>query len=177
MANCVRCGSSFLMKRKVKLKDALICGKCYNELGFDNYLISEMYKWDDIKDGRDAYNDRQNREYWEKEAKKHGLTSPHYRQLTSIGATDMEEKIFVSIYALLKDEGKDADVIEVTSGDNGSVCLSVDGTVFITYKADGGVKWIVFENESPEKIRISGAGRMNSLTPRIVQAFDSTMGD
>lgn len=74
---------------------------------------------------------------------------------------------------LLYDEGKDADAIDISSGDDGSLSLSVDGTIFITYKADGGVKWIVFENESPEKIRIAGAGRMNSLSPRIIQSFDS----
>lgn len=83
----------------------------------------------------------------------------------------MEVKIFATIYALLNDEGKDADAIEISSGDNGSVNLSIDGEIFISYKADGGVKWIAFENG--EKIRIGGAGRMNSLSPRIIQAFDS----
>lgn len=172
MSKCVRCGNSFLMRRKVTLKDALICGKCYNELGFDNYLISDTYRWDDIKDGYDAYRDRENQKYWIKEAEKRGLTLPHYRQLFSLGATDMEVKIFASIYAQLNDEGKDADAIEISSGDNGSVNLSVNGEIFISYKADGGVKWIAFENG--EKIRIGGAGRMNSLSPRIIQAFDST---
>lgn len=173
MSKCVRCGNSFLMRRKVKLKDALICGKCYNELGFDNYLVSDVYKWDDIKDGYDAYRDRENQKYWISEAEKRGLTVPHYRRLFSSGATDMEVKIFATIYAILVDEGKDADAIDISSGDDGSLSLSVDGTIFITYKADGGVKWIVFENESPEKIRIAGAGRMNSLSPRIIQSFDS----
>lgn len=173
MSKCVRCGNSFLMRRKVTLKDALICGKCYKELGFDNYLISDTYRWDDIKDGYDAYRDRENQKYWIKEAEKSGLTLPHYRQLFSLGATDMEVKIFATIYALLNDEGKAADAIEISSGDNGSINLSVNGEIFISYKADGGVKWIVFENESPDKIRIGGAGRMNSLSPRIIQAFDS----
>lgn len=171
MAKCVRCGNSFLMRRKVTLKDALICGKCYNELGFDNYLISDSYRWDDIKDGYETYRDRENQKYWSKEAEKRGLNVPHYRQLFSLGATDMEVKIFATIYALLNDEGKDADAIEISSGDNGSVNLSVNGEIFISYKADGGVKWIAFENG--EKIRIGGAGRMNSLSPRIIQAFDS----
>ena len=173
MSKCVRCGNSFLMRRKVTLKDALICGKCYNELGFDNYLISESYRWDDIKDGYEAYRERENQKYWITEAEKRGLTVPHYRRLFSSGATDMEVKIFATIYALLDDEGKDADAIEISSGDNGSLNLSVDGEIFLSYKADGGVKWICFENESPEKIRISGAGRMNSLAPKIMQSFNS----
>lgn len=172
MDKCVRCNNSFLMRRKVKLKDALICGKCYNELGFDNYLISELYRWDDIKNGREAYWELENQKSLKKEADKQGLSVPHYRQLTKIGATDMEVKIFASIYALLKDEGKDADTVEIALGDNGSVLLSIDGIIFITYKADGGIKWINFENEDTEKIRIGGAGRMSSLAPRIVEAFN-----
>lgn len=171
MSKCVRCGNSFLMRRKVTLKDALICGKCYNELGFDNYLVSNTYRWDDIKDGYDAYRERENQKYWTQEAEKRGLNVPHYLKLNSLGATDMEVKIFASIYAQLNDEGKDADAIEISSGDNGSLNLSVNGEIFISYKADSGVKWIAFEDG--EKIRIGGAGRMNSLSPRIIQAFDS----
>lgn len=169
MSKCIRCGNSFLMHRKVKLKDAFLCGKCYKELGFDNYLISESYKWDEIKDGYEAYQERKNREFWEGEAHKKGLTLPHFSALNKIGATDTEVKIMSSIYAILKDEGKDAGLIEISAGDNGSVNLSVDGEIFLSYKADGGVKWISFGDE---KIRIGGAGRTNSLAPRIIEAFD-----
>ena len=174
MAKCERCGASFFGRRKVKLKDAYICGKCYNELGFDNYLVSDIYTYNEIKDGYEAYWERKNRAYWQNEADKLGLNVEHYKKLNSIGATDLEKKIFGAIYALLCDEEKDADKIEISLGDNGSVCLSVDGVVFITYKADSGVKWIVFENESREKIRIGGAARMNTLAPRIVEAYNFT---
>lgn len=171
MSNCVRCGSSSIIRRKVKLKDAIICGKCYKELGFDNYLMPDLYKWDDIKDGYDAYRERENQKYWAGEAEKRGLALPHFRKLNSLGATDMEVKIFASIYAQLKDEGKDTDAVEISSGDNGSLNLSVDGGIFLSYKADGGVKWIALADDF-EKIRIGGAGRINSLAPRIIEAFD-----
>ena len=57
MAKCVRCGGSFLLRGKVNLADADICGKCFKELGFDkdDLLTASIYKYDSIKDGRDAY--------------------------------------------------------------------------------------------------------------------------
>ena len=57
MLNCKRCGASFFFHRKVKLKDAEICGKCFKDLGFgkDYYLISHLYPYDDIKDGYKEY--------------------------------------------------------------------------------------------------------------------------
>lgn len=171
MARCIRCGASFWTHIKVKLKDGYICGKCYKELGFSDFLLKDVHTYDEIKDGYGAYVERKNRQYWGQEAEKVGVTLPHFFQLSSVHATDMEKKIFAAIYAVLYDEGVDADAIEIASGGNGSVSLSVGGTVFITYKADEGVKWIVFENESPDKIRIAGAGRMNSLAPRIIEAY------
>lgn len=179
MSKCIRCGKSTVLRGHVSLKDSAICTPCFLSLGFklsDIGLAKMLYSYDDIKDGKEAMDERnraeRNRKYAQKCADKFGLTVPHYHQLSSIGATDMEKKIFSRIHAVLLDDGKDADIIEITAGERGSVALSVGGTVFITYKADEGVKWIVFENESPEKIRIAGAGRMNSLAPRIIAAYD-----
>lgn len=180
MPKCIRCGKSTILKGHVALKDSAICTPCFLGLGFklnETGYAKTLYTYDDIKDGKAAMQEREtaerNRRYWESEAEKVGLTVPHYRQLYSLDATDMEKKILAQIYAILEDEDKDTEIIDITSGKNGSICLSVDGTIFITYKADSGVKWIVFENESPEKIRIAGAGRMNSLAPRIIQAYES----
>jgi len=57
MSKCIRCGSSFLTRRKVKLKDAEICGKCFKELGFgkSDLLIAAIYPYVAIKDGKTAY--------------------------------------------------------------------------------------------------------------------------
>ena len=179
MSKCVRCGKSTFIRGHVSLKDSAICSPCFLSLGFkfgDSALAKSLYSYDDIKDGREKMEERRtaewNQKYIQECADKFDLTVPHYRQLSKIHATDMERKIFSKIYAVLKDDGRDADLIDITLGERGSVCLSLNGTVFITYKADEGVKWIVFENESPEKIRIAGAGRMNSLAPRITAAFD-----
>ena len=57
MSKCIRCGSSFLTRRKVQLKDAEICGKCFKELGFgkSDLLIAAIYPYEAIKDGKTAY--------------------------------------------------------------------------------------------------------------------------
>lgn len=57
MSKCIRCGSSFLTRRKVQLKDAEICGKCFKELGFDksDLLTASIYPYGAIKDGKTAY--------------------------------------------------------------------------------------------------------------------------
>lgn len=179
MKKCIRCGASFLTHMKITLKDAYICGKCSKELGFDKdfFLASSQYTYDQIKDGREALVNRQIQERIDQadsdEAFKLGITVKQLRQLEAAGPTSMETKIFVMICALLRDEDRDPDLIDVALGDNGSLLLMVDGVIFIRYKADSGVKWIVFENESEEKIRISGAARLNSYAPRIAQAYDS----
>lgn len=58
MAKCIKCGGSFLTRGRIKLADADICFKCFDSLGFDHktgIYDGKSYKWDEIKDGRDAY--------------------------------------------------------------------------------------------------------------------------
>ena len=178
MAKCIKCGGSFLTRGRIKLADADICFKCFDELGFDHktgVYTGKTYKWDDIKDGFKAMQARKYAAMKAQEADELGISVKQFKQLDNANATDMEIKIFSKICAVLLDDDRDPDLIDVSLGDNGSLLLMVDGVVFIRYKADSGVKWIIFENESPEKIRIQGAGRINSLAPRIAQAYDSAM--
>lgn len=57
MSKCIRCGSSFLTRRKIQLQDAEICGKCFKQLGFDksDLLTAAIYQYGAIKDGKTAY--------------------------------------------------------------------------------------------------------------------------
>ena len=59
MSKCIRCGCSFWTHGKIKLKDSLICFKCFDELGFDHKLelasARNSYTYDEIKNGREAY--------------------------------------------------------------------------------------------------------------------------
>lgn len=176
MSKCVRCGGSFLTRGRIKLADADICFKCYDALGFDHktgIYIGKTYSWDQIKDGYDAMRSREYEMQAIKDARESGLTLKLYKQLNRVNSTPTEIKIMSAICAVLLDEGRDIDVIDAELGHNGSLMLMIDGVVFIEYKADDGVKWIRFCNEGEDKLRIGGAGRMNSLAPRIVAAYDS----
>ena len=56
MAKCMMCGKSTLVKGHVKLADGAICTPCFLKLGFklSDTATSSTYKYDDIKDGKDA---------------------------------------------------------------------------------------------------------------------------
>ena len=63
MAKCVKCGGSFLTRGRIRLKDADICFKCFESLGFerkDGIYNGKQYRWDDIKDGYYAYRAKEN---------------------------------------------------------------------------------------------------------------------
>lgn len=181
MAKCVRCGKSTLVKGHVKLADAAICTPCFLSLGFKlgDVTTSSTYRYDDIKDGREEMANRRFAETIRKaneaEAEKFGVNAEMIRQLNKAGATDPEKRLLGAICAVLTDEGRDTDVIDAALGDNGSLLLMIDGTVFIEYKSDEGVKWIRFDNEGEEKIRISGPARINALASRVVAAYDSIL--
>ena len=180
MAKCVRCGKSFFGRIKIKLADAEICGKCYDELGFNHktgIYTGSLYKWNDIKDGYDAMRAKENTKRLAAEAAEAGLNLKLYKQLNAAGATLPETRILSTICAVLLDEKRDVDVVDVALGDNGSLLLMIDGVVFIEYKSDSGVKWIRFENEGEEKVRITGPARINAMASRIVAAFDSAVAE
>lgn len=181
MAKCIRCGKSTLVKGHVKLADCAICTPCFKSLGFKltDTATASMYKYDEIKDGHDAMIQRRIIETAARadkaEADKLGLNIKLIKQLDNAGATDPERRILGAICAVLEDESRDTDVIDVALGDNGSLLLMIDGVVFIRYKSDAGVKWIAFENEGGEKVRITGPARINAMADRVVEAYDSAL--
>lgn len=186
MAKCIRCGKSGMgvLHQAIKLKDKnMICFKCYKELGGEPWkditTAPLTYSYEDIKYGFQAMRNqnlsnlitRTNME----EAEQFGITLKFVKQLNIAGATDSEKRLLGAICAVLADEGRDIDVIDVTLGDNGSLLLMVDGVVFIEFKSDEGVKWIRFDNEGQNKVRIAGPARINAMAGRVVAAYDSIM--
>ena len=176
MAKCIKCGGSFLTRGRIKLADADICFKCFDSLGFDHktgIYTGKTYKWDDIKDGFDAMQARENAKRLETEAGKLGLTLKLYNHLRKAEATDPEIRLMSAMCALLADEGRNLDALNVALGDNGSLNVMINGDSIIQYKSDSGVKWIRFPHESDEKLRITGPASLNKLATRIVAAYDS----
>ena len=186
MAKCIRCGRSGMgvLHQAIKLKDKnFICFKCYKELGGqpmkDMTTAPLTYTYEDIKDGFEAYANRRLSDRILSvnmgEAEQFGITLKLVNQLNKAGATDPEKRLLGAICAVLADEGRDIDVIDAALGNNGSLLLMIDGPVFIEYKSDEGVKWIRFDNEGEEKIRITGPARINALASRVVAAYDAIM--
>lgn len=176
MAKCVKCGKGFLTRGRIKLANADICFSCFDALGFDHktgIYSGNLYKWEDIKDGYEAMMARKHDEQRRKDASALGVTVEQLRSLSDMSATDMEKNIMAKICDILRDEDRDTSVIRADLGGGGSVMLSIDGTIIISFKADEGVKWIRFENEQGDKIRIGGPARLNSMAERIVTAYDS----
>lgn len=99
MSKCIRCGGSFLTRFKIKLKDAYICGKCAKELGLekDFYKKSVAYSYDDIKDGWDAYLNR-NRI---KPSPSVPFRMAHYGEERDVMATDGELEIYNKLIEIL----------------------------------------------------------------------------
>lgn len=184
MAKCVRCGRSGMgvLHQAVKLKDKnLICFKCYKDLGFDPWKeFSTAYltqSWDDIKDGKAEMDGRALGSLIQRtnqaEADKYRLDVRHYTQLVAAGASPAEMRIMSAICAVLDDEDCDPDALDVSLGPNNSLMVMIDGVIVVQYRSDKDVKWIMLPSESEEKIRISGPAKINTLAPRIVQAYRS----
>lgn len=182
MAKCIRCGKSTVVRGHVKLADSAICTPCFKSLGFklNDTAGAIIFKYDDIKNGRDAYYSNEINKaaerYDQEHAADYDISTTHYSQLEAAGSTDNEIKIFSAICAVLEDEGYDTEPLQVTLGDKGSLFVMIDGVVILEYKLEPNVKWIRFPNESNEKVRIGGVRIINSLAPRICSAYDSAIG-
>ena len=182
MAKCIRCGKSTIARGHVKLADAAICTPCFKSLGFKltETAGATIYRYDDIKDGKDAYYAARIKEdavqYDRDQAEMYNVSLAHFQQLEAAGSTDNEIKIFSAICEVLDDEGYETDPLQVALGDNGSLLIMIDGVVMIQYKSEPNVKWIRFPHESDEKIRIGGTRIINSLAPQICSAYDAAIG-
>ena len=186
MAKCVRCSRSGMgvLHQALRLKDKnYICFKCYKELGGspmkDVTTAALSYTYDDIKDGFEALSARRMSELIARtnsaDAEKFGINLKLVSQLNEAGATDPEARLLGAICSVLADEDRDVDMLDVALGHNGSLLVMIDETVAIEYKSDSGVKWIRFNNESEDKIRILGPASINKMANRVVAAYDAVI--
>lgn len=178
MAKCIRCGKGTALRGTVKLSDSIICGVCFKELGFDKHdlLTASLYKYDQIKDGRDMYyiNKR-------KEDVKDAILSSisvkvsgggHNRDLI---CTEEEREIYDIIRSLCDDANYESDRLELIRRN--------DEYVTIIIKADDGsplelarlkytvrAKWIRFCPEF-EKIQLTDTEDITNYTEKIYAAY------
>lgn len=110
MAKCIRCGKSTALRGNAKIADADLCVVCFKELGFskNDLLTASLYKYNDIKDGRDQYYaNKAKRQAAASDAESVKLTFAHYGDQRDVDATDGEVEIFETIRSLLEDMGYD----------------------------------------------------------------------
>ena len=163
MAKCIRCGGSFLTRRRVKLKDAEICGKCYRELGFENYLVSDSYKYDEIKDGYDAYRINERK----KEIKDAVISSVSVNIVgdeKDLVCTEEERMVFEEIKKMLG-----TDELKLVRKSDNYVSAVVGEWDLVRIKYTNRAKWVIFPLVSNEKIRME--------SPEDVQEMASYISD
>ena len=152
MSKCIRCGGSFLTRRKIKLKDAEICGKCYKELGFDNPLTSDFYKWEDIKGGRDAYRIKQAKEEIKKQAIANAsISMAHYGEERDLICTEQERKMFDVLKKMMKELGYDDSPLQLVRVSDSYVTAKIEPWDVARIKFTPRAKWILFPTAGNEK--------------------------
>lgn len=173
MSKCIRCGGSFLTRRRIKLKDAEICGKCFQELGFDKsyYLISQQYAYDDIKDGLSMYYANKQKEAAIDEiiaAKP--IRFADYGQERERIATEGE----LAMFGILKKMVNDPNLKLIQKSDQYvSVVLGEYDLARIKYTPRA--KWIVFplSERRSEKLRIDSPGDVAQFSDLVRSSLDT----
>lgn len=171
MSKCIRCGGSFLTRRKVKLKDADICGKCYKELGFDNFLTSDLYSYDDIKDGRDAYRIKKAKE----EIKQAAISSISVIMndgRKDLVCTEEERQIFNIIRSIFEANGLDPDQLELIRMSDNYVSVKLDPWDVARIKYTNRAKWILFPSAETEKHQIESPEDVKNFTEAITKTIN-----
>ena len=137
MDKCIRCGGSFLTRRKLKLADGFICPKCFRALGFDktDELISHLYSYEDIKDGADAYYQRR----WTVKEPAPSVSFSNYGQARDLDETDGETEIF----ELVK-ETYDLSDLELIRRSGNYVTAQLGDWDLVRIKFTDRAKWLIF---------------------------------
>ena len=176
MAKCIRCGKPTLMRGHVKIADADLCTPCYKELGFDtkigstDLITASLYKWGDIKDGKDEYNRKKwaarNAEIARSESERLGLFYADYETLSDLNCIDNEMKAIERVCALLEDEECSSRRIEYEREPGGPLNAFIGGDLLYQLRYTKDVKWIRIGPDG-DKVRISGPAGINKLADKL----------
>lgn len=169
MARCERCGGSFLTRFKIKLKDAYICGKCAQELGFskDFYQTSRFYSWGEIKDGKDAYLKRAAKDRAVKTAlSSFKVVGAGYHDLN---VTDEEQMIFDRIKELFEENGRDTDGLDLVQKSTNYVTIVYGEWDLVRVKFTDEARWLLFPivDHSDAKIYIEDPEDINEYIDKL----------
>lgn len=163
MSNCIRCGSGFLMRKRIQLKDADICGKCFKELGFDKHdaIVSKLKTWDEIKDGHEAYVARLiNRKAAEYDAEHSTVSLANYGQERDLICTQEEREIFDRIVDEFPEDG-----LRLVRVSDNYVSVKRGDWDIVRLKFTNRAKWLMFPSIE------SGTNKFPIDEPREIEDF------
>jgi hypothetical protein len=168
MVRCAKCNGSFLTRGKIKLKDACICFKCADALGFDHKtlaLTGYLYSWDDVKDGYEAFYNASMRAHGEQ---KKPVKFANYGQLRDVNATDEEAEIFEQIRTL-----SGAEDLELVRKSDSYVTAAIGDTDVARFKFTARAKWIRFPYVSNDKIPLASVDAVADLHDEIIRSVET----
>lgn len=165
MAKCINCNGSFLTRGKIKLKDAYICFKCCDSLGFDHktlVLTGSLYSWNDIKDGYNAY--------W---ARRYAAEDPtvqfaNYGQNRDVNATDEEVRIYDQLRTI-----SGAENLELVRRSDSYVTAAIGDTDVARFKYTARAKWIRFPYVNDNKIPLASVESVADLHDSIIASVET----
>ena len=146
MSKCVRCGSSFLTRRRIKLKDAEICGECFNELGFDKsyYKLTSLYSYDDIKDGLLSYVEKQEKKRLADAVLDSISVTINGAQERDLICTEEERKVHDEICQFFDDNEIDREQLRLVRVSDNYLTIKFGEWDLVRYKYGPRSKWISF---------------------------------
>ena len=172
MAKCIRCGKSTLVKGHVKLADCAICTPCFKSLGFKltDTATASMYKYDEIKDGRDAYNlNKQKDRIRQAALDSVSVKVANYGQARDLICTEQEREIYDTIRSLMDDYNLDSDLLRLVRKSDNYVSVVIGDTDVARIKYTNRAKWIW--TYATDKVNITTTEDVVQLTDALIEGF------
>lgn len=143
MGKCIRCGKESFLFKNFELKDGEICKKCFRALGFDKSydLITEVYSYEEIKDGVDEMYRKKNEE---KKKEPSGLIFANYGQERELGSEPEEREIFNILCSLFADLGRDPKEVKLVRVSDDYVTAKLGESDIARFHWGPRSKWIKF---------------------------------
>lgn len=143
MGKCIRCGKESFLFKNFELKDGEICKKCFRALGFDKSydLITEVYSYEEIKDGVDEMYRKKNEE---KKKEPSGLIFANYGQERELDSEPEEREIFNILCSLFADLGRDSKEVKLVRVSDDYVTAKLGEWDLARFHWGPRSKWILF---------------------------------
>lgn len=167
MSKCIHCGSSFTFRKKIQLKDAEICKRCFRELGFDedHDHFSEAYSYDEIKDGREEMLKRmkkarslsglsqEQKDILVSEIIKNSFSVQYGGKEKALECEPEEEEIFNILCSMFEELGRNPEKLDFVRLSDNYVSAKIDEWDLARFHWGPRSKWIQFPTIEASKVK------------------------